>query len=319
MNAYSVPRPPHDPVRNSSPRTPYRWIERDDESAGATHEGGEGDAARHSPPAVSRTRSPQGALHGRPPSQLPSPLRVLTPVPTVDEQAAVSTVDEQESCKDGANEVHKGVLMLVRSIGEKYKKGKITPMCAAADACKLASVACSFFCFLFFLSVCIVFPTTRMRRRAWYSYYYNKRQDKDRSVPRGHPGSMPTKTCCEKRRTLSVLVWHFAPFSGNLPAVRETQQVTRDFSVNALYVFHEALPFREAEERLVQAANEEEASQKWAAGDGCGGGGGLRGDIGVERVLRAPCNRLNVDVPELFVGIDSHQVRAYVSVPLGFG
>lgn len=161
MNAYSAPRPPHDPVRDSSPRTPYRWIERDDKPAGATHEGGEVDAARHSPPAASRTRSPKGALHGRPPSQLPSPLRLLTPretqagVPTVDEQAAIPTVDEQESCKDGANEVNKDALMLVRSIGETYKKGKTAPVCPA-NACKLASAVYSVLLFLlFFLCFCL--------------------------------------------------------------------------------------------------------------------------------------------------------------------
>lgn len=100
----------------------------------------------------------------------------------------------------------------------------------------------------------------------------------------------------------------------------------RNFSVDALYVYHETLPLRESQERFRRALRESSAGRRVGSEDartgstgggrgggrGGAGGGGADGDtgggVGLKRVNRPPVNRLRLDVPELSSDLDSRQV-----------
>lgn len=106
-------------------------------------------------------------------------------------------------------------------------------------------------------------------------------------------------------------------------------QVMRNFSVNALYVFHEAVPVHASQERFRRASRSGKRAGRGACGGGSGGGGDKNGGaesrressggdgdgdgdgdgVGLRRVHRPPVNRLRLDVPELSSELDSHQVR----------
>lgn len=101
-----------------------------------------------------------------------------------------------------------------------------------------------------------------------------------------------------------------ATFLTQLLLFRQTRQVVHNFSVSALYDYYDTLPSCEAAERLLQAAEEEKAAQMSEAR-----GDVVRGDVGVERVLLTPPNRLNVNVPELLMDVDSPRVRSYAMHP----
>lgn len=100
------------------------------------------------------------------------------------------------------------------------------------------------------------------------------------------------------------------------------RQVMRNFSVNALYVFHEAVPVHASQERFRRASKSGRRPGKGAGGaDGNGGtesqGKSVGGDddgegVGLRRVHRPPVNKLRLDVPELSSELDSSQVRSSV-------
>lgn len=88
--------------------------------------------------------------------------------------------------------------------------------------------------------------------------------------------------------------------------------------MDALYVFHEAVPVQASQERFRRASKSGRRPGKGAGGDdGNGGtdsqrkGGGSDGDgdgVGLRRVHRPPVNKLRLDVPELSSELDSRQV-----------
>ncbi len=101
----------------------------------------------------------------------------------------------------------------------------------------------------------------------------------------------------------------------------------RHFSVDALYVFHEAMPLHASQERFKRASKSGRRAGR-GAGDSGGGtsgaeGGGVGGasykeGVGLKRVNRPPVNRLRLDVPELSSDLDSHQVTPQCSVVVGY-
>lgn len=94
----------------------------------------------------------------------------------------------------------------------------------------------------------------------------------------------------------------------------------RNFSVDALYVFHEAVPVQASQERFRRASKSGRRTGKGAGGDDgtgdaksqekSGGGDGDGDGVGLRRVHRPPVNRLRLDVPELSSELDSRQVRS---------
>lgn len=85
----------------------------------------------------------------------------------------------------------------------------------------------------------------------------------------------------------------------------------RHFSVDALYVFHEAVPPHASQERFKRASKSGRRASRGAgdSSDRDGGGTCDKDGVGLKRVNRPPVNRLRVDVPELSSDLDSRQVR----------
>lgn len=103
----------------------------------------------------------------------------------------------------------------------------------------------------------------------------------------------------------------------------------RHFSVDALYVFHEAVPLHASQERFKRASKSgrragrgvrsSDGENSSAEGGGGGGGASNKEGVGLKRVNRPPVNRLRLDVPELSSDLDSHQVRIFFFLRLGVG
>ena len=126
------------------------------------------------------------------------------------------------------------------------------------------------------------------------------------------------RICCTRKDGLGQFHRHIATPATTPPPTfpYRALQVMRNFSVHALYIFHETLSARESAERLRRAESVVEAERRIQAKGGAGGGRKRRGvvgdggvvDVGVRRCMRPPVNRLRLDVPELYSDLDSRQV-----------
>lgn len=146
--------------------------------------------------------------------------------------------------------------------------------------------------------------------------------------PRTHPKtSSPPRTPLLPFFPSRLLIHHMPRHLFLLGKVHV--QVMRNFSVDALYVFHEAIPVHASQERFRRASKTGRRAGNGSGGDDGNGGtesqrksGGGNGDVegvGLRRVHRPPVNRLRLDVPELSSELDSRQVRFNVVLHASLG